>query len=533
MFYTLPNITQGVCKQMNKSSRVKNSLINLITGIGGQTFVTVLNFITRTVFISTLGKSYLGINGLFSDILSMLSLTELGLDTAINFKLYKPLAEGDEERIRVLMKFYKTAYRVVGLLILLLGLTMIPALPFLIKDYETLDGLGINAVFIFVIYLMQSATSYLFWASHSAIVKADQKEYLLNIASYAVQFVKSIAQIVILLIFKDFTIYTLLSVLFSVIQNIINAVIAKHRYPYAFTKTKKRMNFLEIKDIFKDLGALFAFKINGIVLKATDNIVLSSFIGLSIVGIYSNYLLFYTTINSFLSRIYQAVKASMGNLYATEGVEKNYLFFETMNFISVVFYGAACVGVSVVANELILCWVGTEYIIAQPFSILIGIEILFYGLKNNLGTVRNTTGAFRQMWYRPAISIAVNIVVSIALVHKLGIYGVLIGTLVADFSTNLLIDPYILHKYSFNNYKPVSGYYIKSIKYVLLIALTGAADMFLCSVVLPNFGWLSVVAHVGICGVSVPMVFLLVYRKSLEVKYLLNIGNRFLKKIHL
>ena len=159
-------------------NRTQNAVSNIITGIGGQMLTIVLKFVTRTIFIHTLGTRYLGVNGLFDDILSMLSLTELGIDTAINFKLYKPLAEHDEKRVRVLMKFYKEAYFFIGICVLVLGLGMIPLFPYLIKDYDKLETLGINAALVFVIYLFRSVTSYLFFASRSAIVKADQKTYL-------------------------------------------------------------------------------------------------------------------------------------------------------------------------------------------------------------------------------------------------------------------------------------------------------------------------------------------------------------------
>ena len=150
--------------------------------------VTVFRFVVRTVFINTLGKSYLGINGYFSDILNMLSLTELGFDTAINFKLYKPLAEHDDKRVRVLMKFYKLAYRCVGIAILVLGLLIIPLLPILIKDYDQLELIGINIPLIYILYLLQSVSSYMFFAYRTAVMKANQKKYILDIADYALTF---------------------------------------------------------------------------------------------------------------------------------------------------------------------------------------------------------------------------------------------------------------------------------------------------------------------------------------------------------
>lgn len=143
--------------------RKVNSIKNLVTSTGSELLVMVLKFITRTIFINILGKEYLGINGLFTNILQMLSLTELGLASAINYQLYKPIAERNEERIRILMKFYKNAYRMIGIIIIGIGLCIIPFLPVLIRDYDTLEALGINAVFIFLLYLIQSASTYLFF----------------------------------------------------------------------------------------------------------------------------------------------------------------------------------------------------------------------------------------------------------------------------------------------------------------------------------------------------------------------------------
>jgi O-antigen/teichoic acid export membrane protein len=496
--------------------------MNAVTGIGGQLFLIILKFITRTVFIHTLGKAYLGINGLFSDILTMLSLTELGLDTAINFRLYKPLAEKDEQRVRILMKFYRMAYCVVGITILVLGLCVIPFLPKLIHDYDSLEEIGINAVFVFLLYLMQSVSSYLFFASRSAIVRADQKEYILNIANYAVELASSICQIILLVVWQSFIAYTACAVLFNIVKNLVEAAIAKYFYGYAFVKEKEQLSIAEVKDIFKDLGALFVYKVNGVVLTATDNLVLSAFIGLSIVGMYSNYLMFYNTVKALLNNLYSAVKASMGNLFATGSVQQKCDFFEIMNFASALMYGTACVGVAIEADELIICWIGRDYVIPQPFSVLMGIEILFAGLKINLGQIRNVSGAFRQMWFRPILGMLINLVVSIATVQKWGIYGVLIGTITADFTTNFMVDPRIIYKYSLENYKPVAEYYIRNAGYGIVLTVTGILDAFICNNIMMGMGWLSVIVHCMICAVSVPVAFYIVFHNRDECKYLIN-----------
>jgi O-antigen/teichoic acid export membrane protein len=303
-------------------------------------------------------------------------------------------------------------------------------------------------------------------------------------------------------------------------------------YPAVFDKESDSLSWEEIKGLFKDCGALFTYKVNLAVLKATDNMVLSTFIGLAVVGLYSNYLMIYTTIKSFLNHFYTATKASMGNLYAVSDVSKQYEFFKIMNYITLLFYGTACVGIAVVADELLKCWIGSDYVIVQPFAILIGIELLFSGLKTNLGQVRDISGAFRQAWFRPILGIILNLGISIMLVQKCGIYGVIIGTISADILTNFMVDPTIIHKYSFKNYKPVSDYYKKNLGYLVLLFSIEVADMFLCSVILPGHGWLSVMVHAFICGISVPGVFLLVYWKSSECIYLRNKLTTIVRKVN-
>lgn len=515
---------------MKRNDRTKNSVLNLITGFGGQIITTILSFFVRTVFINVLGKEFLGINGLFSNILSMLSLTELGLDTAINFKLYKPLAQHDEHRIRLLMKFYRDAYRIVGIVILFLGICLIPALPVLIKDYKTLEPLGINASLVFVLYLLQSVSSYLFFASRSAIVKADQKQYLLDIVGLFVNIIRCIVEILILIRTHNFILYTMSIIGFMILQNLLNAIVAKKIYPYAFAREKESISKEELLDIFKDLGAVFINKINNVVIKSTDNIVLSTFIGLSVVGMYSNYLLFYATIRTILSKVYNATKASAGNLFALEDTKTKYFFFENMNYISIILFGTASIGIAVMADEVVITWIGADYVIPQPFSILMSIEILFVGLKLNLGQIRNVAGAFRQMWFRPIIGIIINIVVSIVLVKKLGICGVLIGTISADILANFMVDPSIIYKYVFNNYRPVSNYYVKCIKYFSLLIIVGVIDGFLCRNIIVGHGWISVIVHFIICGISVPIAFMVFFKNRHETKYVFEKCKSILKR---
>ena len=506
-------------------SRTDNSIRNVTVSLVAQLLITALQFITRTFFIKYLGTSYLGINGLYTNILTMLSLTELGLDTAINFKLYKPLAERDKRRLQVLMKFYRQAYVIVGVGIFCLGLLFIPLLPVLIKDYASLEQLNINPELLFILYLIQSSLSYLFFASKSAIIKADQKIYITTLISFFVNVLTSIVQIISLIFYKNFIIYISLGLLSTLISNYLSAIVAERTYPEVFEKTDEHLDILEIKDIFKDLGALFLYRVNNVVIKATDNIVLSAFIGIQTVGLYSNYLLFYSTINSILDRLYSSIKASMGNLFAVESMERRYSFFLIMNYLSIILYGTAGIGIAVCANELIKVWVGSKYVIENPFPLLIGIEIIFHGLKSNLGQIRNVSGVFRQMWFRPLVGMIINIAVSIWLVNIYGIYGVILGTITADLLANFMIDPYVIHKYSFNSYKPVSEYYLKNGFYIIILLVIYTIDGTICRLITFENHWLSVIVHICICGLSVPGVFTILFWNSKENRYLVQVGK--------
>ncbi len=503
-----------------QSSRTTKTVLNFTTGIAGQLLITLLKFVTRTVFIQTLGASYLGINGLFTNILSMLSLTELGFDTAINFRMYKPLAERDEKRIRILLKFYKQVYRIIGIVILVIGLALIPALKYLINDYESLEALGINAALVFVLYLLQSVSSYLFFAYRSAIIKADQKTYITDIADMVVTVATNIFQICVLVFFHDFILYTATVIVFNIIKNGVNAIIAQKMYPTAFQKEKDHLSKDEVVSMVKDCGALFVYKVNNTVISSTDNLVISAFVGLTTVGLYSNYLLFQTTIKSFINKFYESCKASMGNLYATSNEEKSFFVFDVMNFISAILYGTAGVGIAVCANELVNVWIGKEYLIAQPFSILMGIEMFFTGNKLQFGQMRDVSGIFRKMWFRPVIGVIINLGVSIVLVQFIGIYGVIVGTITADILSNFMVDPRVIYKYAFKEYKPVSYYYKMNLSYLLVLVVMGAVDFLICGYVCVGHGWISAIVHILICAVSVPLVFLAIYWRTENCKYL-------------
>ena len=221
----------------------------------------------------------------------------------------------------------------------------------------------------------------------------------------------------------------------------------------------------------------------------------------------------------------------MGNLFAIESIEKRFGFFQIMNFLSIILFGTAAIGIAVCADELINIWIGNDYIISKPFAILIGIETLVHGLTMNLGQIREVSGVFRQMWFRPIISVVINLVVSVVLVQICGVHGVIIGTIASAVLTNLLIDPYILYKYSFQFFKPVSNYYKRNILYLVILTALFVLDSWLCRIVFTGHGWFSVVLHIILVSVSVPLGFMLFFWKTDECRYLIMLFTRTFRKL--
>ena len=491
----------------------------------------ILDFAVRTVFIYTLGKQYLGINGLFSDILSMLSLANLGIGTAIVYRLYAPLANRDLRRVRVLVKFYKLAYKLIGCVIFVLGLLTIPFLPVLIKDYATLAERGINATQLFILFLLNSAASYWFLAYRTSVINANQERYLIQIFNAISHVLTCIAKILILVLIKDFMVYTAVGIGIIIAVSLVRGVFAKRLHPEFFEKEQDRLSKQEITEMLKDCGAVFVFKINTVVVKASDTMVLSAFIGLGTVGLYSNYLLFYNTCKSIFGQILTSFKASLGNLYATAAAATRFRYFKITSFLMAVVFGTAAVGIAVCSNELISVWVGSDYVIPQPLPILIGVECYFYGILESLGQVRHISGVFRQMWFRPILSMIVNIVVSIVLAQVWGVCGVTVGTIATFVLTNYLIDPHLIYKYTFEGYKPVSDYYVRSLTYLAILTAICAVDLLICSRFFIGHGWFSVILHVIITGLSVPAVFTVVFWKTQECQYLIKLVKRLIEKL--
>ncbi len=510
-------------------TRTQNSLFNFITGVGSSLLMIVLNFVTRFVFIRYLGTSYLGIEGLFSNILTMLSLADLGFGSAIVYKLYKPIEEKDTARILVLMKLYRRVYVLVGMVIVVLGAILIPFLPHLIKDYDSIFSLGLNPVFIFLLYLFNSASSYWFFAYKTSFVQANQKTYILTLLGYGVSIANSLSQIIVLVLFQDFTLYLVVQIAFSVLRNLLYSLVCNKRYPYIREKTTERVSREELKEFAKDCSALFLYRSSNTILNASDNIVLSNLLGLEAVGLYANYLSIKIALRSLLYNFSSAIQASLGSIHAVGNLDWSRLLFRTVNFLTIWLYGIGAIALAILMNDFINLWLGSDYIVTSwilngkelstPIALLIGIELFTTGQGYYCGSFRNATGLFQELKYRPIASIIVNLVVSILLVPYVGIAGCIIGTIVANLTTNLIVDPIILHKHVLKCSS--LPYFLRNLLYKIVVIGAGLLTWWVCGLI-PLEGIVGFIVRGCICIVIPCCTFILCFFRTTEFKFLLN-----------
>lgn len=504
-------------------TRTENSTKNMYTGLIYQLLVLIFRFLTRTVFISCLGEKYLGINGLFSNILNLLSLADLGVGAALVFALYKPIAEKNEERQKVIVDYLHKLYVYIGIIIIIAGIMLLPMLKFIIKD--NVDFINLNVVFL--IYVFQIASTYLFYPSKTEFLCANQQRYVYNNIANLIVILSNISQIIVLIIFKNFIIYLITIIFFNILQAYLVSKKTDKMYPFIKKTSEKKLSKAEKKEIFKDCGSLAIYRINYVVLIATDNIIISKYLGLTTVGIYSNYTLITNSIVNVLSTFFDSITASIGNLHAKTEKEKDIFIFKITNLITITMFGIFAIGIYVLANDFILIWLGEDYVLSNSFVLILAINLYIEGLRKLLSTYRTSYGLFRQAKFIPFFGILVNIVVSIILVKKIGIFGVLLGTLISNVITFMWYDPYAIYKYSFK--KNPLNYYAQNILYFGLFCIVGL----ICKKIYIMLGIDGIIGFIigGIICISLPLILIVIIMgQSEQGKYIKNIVKKIIKK---
>ena len=495
-------------------SRTDNSLRNLKTAVLFKLAAIVVNFIARKIFVVVLTKEYLGLDGTFANILTMLSLAELGVGTAITYSMYKPLAEGDQKLILSLMTLYRKFYTVIGITVGVLGAALTPFLQYIIRDL------------IYLMFVLDSSISY-FLVYKQSLISADQKQHIVTAYQYKTSMAVTAAQCVALLLTGNYVLYLALKLCATFVCNALLARKADRLYPYLKQKTVQPLPAPVRQDISKNIRAMIAHKLGGVVVFGTDNILIAYFVGAVSVGLYSNYLLITQSLKSAYSMIFRAMTASIGNLCAAEDTTHAQSVFWRVDLLTRWLYGFSAVCLVVLLNPFISLWLGADYLFPMPIVLLVVSSFYVTGMRQSVLTFREAMGLYWYDRHKPLFESAINLAVSILLAKPFGIVGIFIGTVVSTLSTCTWVEPYILFRHGFG--APVGKYFARYALNVLLTTAAGIATWYVCAL-LPAAGFWPFVAKVLLCCVLPNLFFLLVYGKTSEFRYFLTLGKSVLGK---
>lgn len=490
------------------NSRTKNVSINMSVALFCQVINLILNFVSRTIFIKTLGADYLGVNGLFSNVLSILSFAELGIGNAIIFSMYKPLAEHDEDKLASLMLLYKKAYRIILTVVVVAGVSVIPFLDYVIKGEPKVSE---NLVLLYLLFLSNTAISYVAVYKKS-IIYADQKNYIILLATEATHILQILLQMYVLYKYRSFIAFLVIQIVCTLAGNIICSIVANKKYPF-LTQEPAPLAKSERRNVFQNIKAMAMYKLGSIVLNSTDNILVSAMLGVTPVGYVSNYVLLHSACNSILGNITSSFTASVGNLNVVGSEEHKYNIFNRILLITVWLYGFATIGLIVISKYLIHVWVGDEYILDNVTVVAIMFGFYVAGVHAVESNYRTTMGYFVKGRWAPGAAAFINIVLSIVFCKWIGLAGIFIATPIARMSAIGIVDTILIYKNGFN--KSPWIYYGKNFMYLIVLVIICILCMYLVSLVSIE-GWLGVIIQCAIVTfVYNGLMFLVFFRTSL------------------
>lgn len=408
---------------MNNNSRLKNSIRNVSVGLIVTVINTIASFATRTALIRTLGVAVLGLNGLFTEVISMLSLAEMGVGMAIIYSLYKPISENDERKISQLMGLYRNAYNAIALVTFVLGLLLVPFIDKLITDIDyPLPYIRL----IFILFVLKTATTYLF-SYKTSLLNADQKQYIVSLTTAIVKVVMTVILVIELFVLENYVVFLVLSIAQSLITNIILSGYVDKVYP--FIDYKEKLDREERKHVFSNIRNIFAKRVSTVITNSTDNILISTMVSTIQVGFYSNYVIVYNVVRTVNQQLANGFTASIGNLSVTSDADHCIEVLRRLTFLFFTFGMVMTAGLMGAVTPFIRIWIGEEYLMADPVVyttiLVLFLEICCVPLWQFL----ETSGLFRQDKYIGIIGSTANLIVSIILCLNYGIVGIFIGTI--------------------------------------------------------------------------------------------------------
>ena len=506
------------------ASRTSNTSRNIVTGMANKITVLVLQFVSRKVFLVYIGIEYLGMNSLFSNILSLLSMADLGFGIAMAYSYYEPLAKKDYKKISALNHFYRKVYNIIALTVAVIGVVLIPFLKYIVNTDQPID----NLYLYYVLQLSNTVISYLF-IYKSTILKADQKTYIANGIMIKVNVVKVIIQIIVMITLRLYLVYCICDVLATFINNLLISHQTDKRYPYI--KAPEELDKTSKQDIFHNMSSVFLYKFSASIMGGTDSIIISVIVGTVAVGMYTNYLTITQQLINITNIIFTSFTASIGNLLVEGDKEKNYRVFKLMQTISFIISGIISICILALVEDLVAVWIGSEYIMGTEMTFAIALNTYFTISLQPIWSFREASGLYRKTKYIMVATAVLNIILSIILGLLFGTPGVVFATVLSRVLTYFWYEPKLVYDLYFG--KNVFLYYIRHIINLAIIF----GGYYICSFCWNSIGgeitgWLWLIRKTCFIGFIAVIIYVLAYFKNKDFRYILKKVCNLLRKKH-
>lgn len=504
---------------MAKIERTKNATRNIIFGIILKIYQILVPFFMRTAMIYLMGVQYLGLNSLFTSILQVLNLAELGVGSAMTYSMYKPIAEDDNETICALMKLYRTYYRVIGLVIAGIGCALTPFIPKLIS------GDVPKSMNIYILYLLNlgaTVLSYWLFAYKNSILQAHQRTDVVSKVTLITSTIQYALQLLVLWIFKNYYIYVIVLLITQVMTNVMTAIWAQKLYPQF--KPVGNVTREEKKAINGRIRDLFTSKIGGIIYDSADTIVVSAFLGLTVLAVYQNYFYILNAITSLIGVVFAACMAGIGNSIVVETKDKNYRDLNKFTFIICWGAGECSVCLLCLYQPFMELWVGKDLMLS--FSAVVCFVTYFFVRQLNtlLNSYKDASGMWHEDRFRPLAAALTNLILNLILVQFIGIYGILISTVLAIICIGM---PWLLHNLFTVIFERTHlfSYLKKLIYYCAIVFISCIVTYFICDRIKLNL--VATLLIRGVICIFVPnLIYLMSYKRQQEFKDSLELVNK-------
>ncbi len=507
-----------------KITRTEYSVRNTSVGMISSVVAMLVGYLLRVVFTHTMSASYVGLNGLFTDIVSILSFSELGIGSAIMYALYRPVAERDIERQKSLMRLLRNFYILVVALVLMLGCALVPFMRIMVKDYSDVGHLSL----IYILYLVNTACSYLLIYKR-ALLDAQQKMYIGVFFQTLSWILQDIFKIIALVVWHNFVLFLVIGIAFTLLGNLVISMAADRCCPYLKDKDVKPLPREEKKKIYTNIRAMMMHRLGDVVVNNTDNLILSACVGLLSVGSYSNYYLVLASIRQVMNQAYQGITASVGNLGVMENEKQVESVFDIAFFIGQWISGVVFICLFEALDPFVMLSFGEKYLFSKGVVFVLCLNFYINGLQNAVRTFKDSMGLFRHDRYKAIVQAALNIVISLILVKYMGVIGVFLGTTISMILTTFWVEPYVLYKYGFKG--RCRKYFLHLGIYVSLMAAVFLITDFVCNIAAKSIGnlYAEIFVRLLLCIIVSDLLLILIYSWTDNFKSVMNMAVGFIK----